>query len=234
MGSGISFVKYYSRGIDTMSLDRLTKSGIIAVIRKLNPTKTLYAIEALVKGGISGLEITIDSEDAMLLIKKAKKEFGYDAVIGAGTVLDGASAHKAIGAGAEFIFAPVLNQEIIAVSNRYGKVVIPGVMTPTEMLQAYEWGADAVKIFPASVLGPKFIKDIKGPLEHIPIVPTGGINLDNVDNYIRAGAIGVGIGGSLMNNQYIQDNDWDALTHLAKKYTEKVQNVRDNIKTKGL
>ncbi len=136
------------------------------------------------------------------------------------------SAREAIAAGAEFIFAPTLSQETIQVSNRYGKIVIPGVMTPTEMLQAYEWGADAVKIFPASVVGATFIKDVKGPLGHIPIIPTGGIHLDNAQDYIHAGAIAVGVGGSLMNKQYIKANDWAALTDLAKQFTEKVQQAR--------
>ncbi|MTW87426.1 bifunctional 4-hydroxy-2-oxoglutarate aldolase/2-dehydro-3-deoxy-phosphogluconate aldolase [Virgibacillus dakarensis] len=209
-----------------MSIDRLTKSGVIAVVRKLEPTKTLHVIEALIKGGITGLEITINSEDALHLINKAKKEFGSDAVVGAGTVLDGSSAGDAIRAGAEFVFAPTLSKETILVGNRYGKIVIPGVMTPTEMLQAYEWGAEAVKIFPASVLGPKFIKDVKGPLGHIPIVPTGGINLENVQEYISVGAIAVGVGGSLLKKQFIQDNKWEALTDLAKQFKEKVNEAR--------
>lgn len=209
-----------------MSIERLTSSGIIAVVRKIEPSKTLKVIESLVKGGVTGLEITIDSDDALSLIKKAKEEFGTEAVVGAGTVLDGIAARDAIAAGAEFIFAPTLSKETIQVSNRYGKIVIPGVMTPTEMLQAYEWGADAVKIFPASVVGSKFIKDVKGPLGHIPIVPTGGINLDNVGEFIRAGAIAVGVGGSLMNIQYIEDSNWEALTELAEQFTDTVKESR--------
>jgi 2-dehydro-3-deoxyphosphogluconate aldolase/(4S)-4-hydroxy-2-oxoglutarate aldolase len=208
------------------SLSSLTDSGIIAVVRRLDPTKTLKAIESLVNGGITGIEITVDSEGAIPLIQEAKREFGSDAVIGAGTILDGTSAREAILAGAEFIFSPTLSQETIEMSRRYGKVVIPGVMTPTEMLRAYEWGADAVKIFPASVLGPSFIKDVKGPLGHIPIVPTGGINLENLSAYIQAGAIAVGVGGSLMNPILIQENQWIELTDLAKQFVEEVKRAR--------
>src|SRR5699024_6223324 len=166
------------------------------------------------------------SENALFLIEKAKREFREEVIVGAGTVLNESSAQEAIQAGAEFIFAPTLNQKVIQVANHYEKIVIPGVMTPTEIYQAYEWGADAVKIFPASVLGSQFINDIKGPLGHIPIVPTGGIGLDNISDFMKEGVIAVGVGGTLMNKQYIQDNDWKALTDLANQFTEKVKKVR--------
>lgn len=207
-------------------LSRLLKSGIIAVVRKIEEDKVIQVIAALVEGGITGIEVTMDSANALNTISEAKKLFGDKAVIGVGTVLDGYSAHLAIQAGADFIFAPTLSQNTIAVSNRYGKIVIPGVFTPTEILQAYEWGADIVKVFPASVLGSQFIKDVSGPLGHIPMMPTGGISLENIEEYIKAGAVAVGVGGSLLNKEYIHNSEWDKLTDLARQYTEIVANAR--------
>src|SRR5699024_1223859 len=210
-------------------INKITKSGVIAVVRNLNYKQTLHVVESLVKGGITGIEITVSSNNAFDSIKDAKKQFGKEAIIGAGTVLDGETARKAIEKGAEFIFAPSLNKETIQVSNRYGKIAIPGVLTPTEIVKAYEWGADAVKIFPASALWPTFIKDIKTPLDYISIVPTGGITLDNVSEYIQAGAMAVGIGGSLINKQIIHERRWQEITNIAELYTNKVSLARENM-----
>lgn len=207
-------------------LNLLLKSGIVAVVRRVDEDKVMNVIRALVNGGITGIEVTLDSPNALHVIKEAKKEFESKAVIGAGTVLDGESALLAIQAGADFIFAPTLKEETVKVANRYGKISIPGVFTPTEMLQAYEWGADIVKIFPASVLGPNFIKDVKGPLGHIPMMPTGGINLENIAGYIKAGAIAAGVGGSLIKKELIENEQWDQLQHLAGEFTLKVKENR--------
>ncbi|WP_170006095.1 bifunctional 4-hydroxy-2-oxoglutarate aldolase/2-dehydro-3-deoxy-phosphogluconate aldolase [Bacillus fonticola] len=207
-------------------LNTIVESGVVAVVRRIEKEKVMNVISALVEGGITGIEMTMDSENVLETIAEAKATFSDRAVIGAGTVLDGESARLAIQAGAEFIFAPTLKQETITVANRYGKIAIPGVFTPTEILQAYEWGADIVKVFPASVLGSKFIKDVKGPLGHIPMMPTGGIDLDNIQEYIKAGAIAAGVGGSLLNKELIQQGKWDELTQLARQYVEKVAEAR--------
>ncbi|WP_075618828.1 bifunctional 4-hydroxy-2-oxoglutarate aldolase/2-dehydro-3-deoxy-phosphogluconate aldolase [Paenisporosarcina indica] len=209
-------------------LNRLLESGVVAVVRKIEADKVMDVIAALVEGGITGIEVTIDSPNAFHVISEAKKLFGEKAVIGAGTVLDGESAVRAIQAGAEFIFAPTMSRDTIAVANRYGKIVIPGVFTPTEILQAYEWGADIVKVFPASVLGSQFIKDVRGPLGHIPMMPTGDIGLENIQEYIKAGAVAAGVGGSLLNKEYIQNGEWDKLSGLARQYKEKVTEARVN------
>lgn len=211
----------------TKQLDQLISSGIVAVVRKVRSDRTMQVIESLVAGGVSGIEITVDSEDAFKHIKEAKKQFGHQSVIGAGTVLDGHTAQSAIHAGAEFIFAPTLNKETIQVANRYGKIVIPGVFTPTEMLQAYEWGADVVKVFPANVLGSSFIKGVRGPLGHIPVMPTGGISLDNVAEFIKAGSVALGVGGSLIRKDYIENQDWESLKNLAVSYVKSVQTARN-------
>ncbi|MDW0116188.1 bifunctional 4-hydroxy-2-oxoglutarate aldolase/2-dehydro-3-deoxy-phosphogluconate aldolase [Sporosarcina thermotolerans] len=210
-------------------LSKTLESGAVAVVRRIEEEKVIKAIEALVEGGITGIEVTLDSPNALQTIKEAKRLFGDKAVIGAGTVLDGNAANLAIQHGADFIFAPTLSQETIAVANRYGKIAIPGVFTPTEILQAYEWGADVVKVFPASVLGSQFIKDVRGPLGHIPMMPTGGINLDNVSEYIKAGAVAAGIGGSLLDKNFIANNEWDKLADLARQYVAKIAEARNSV-----
>lgn len=209
-------------------LTKTLESGVVAVVRKIEEEKVIHVISALVEGGITGIEVTMDSPNALETIKEAKQLFGDKTVIGAGTVLDGNAANIAIQHGADFIFAPTLNHDTIAVANRYGKIAIPGVFTPTEILQAYEWGADVVKVFPASVLGSQFFKDVRGPLGHIPMMPTGGINLDNVSEYIKAGAVAAGVGGSLLNKDFIANNEWDKLTDLARQYVTKIAETRNN------
>ncbi|MCD8511693.1 MAG: bifunctional 4-hydroxy-2-oxoglutarate aldolase/2-dehydro-3-deoxy-phosphogluconate aldolase [Bacillus sp. (in: Bacteria)] len=203
------------------TMEFLLGPKVVAVIRKVDRDKVMSVIEALIEGGITGIEITLDSDDALGAIKEAKEKFAGRAGVGAGTVLSGEQAQAAIDAGADFIFAPTLSKETIEVTKRHGKIAIPGVFTPTEMQQAYEWGADMVKVFPASVVGPQFVKDVKGPLGHIPIVVTGGIGVDNFKDFLNAGAVAVGVGGSLLNKEFIANGQFGKLTELAKEYTGK-------------
>lgn len=147
-------------------------------------------------------------------------------MIGAGTVLDSTSAQLAISKGADFILSSNFKPDVVKASLRYGKVVIPGVMTPTEMMNAMESGADMVKIFPASVLGVKFIKDVKGPFPQVPIIPTGGINVDNVASYIEAGVEAVGAGGSLVNKSAIMNSDFDSIKKTATQFVERIRDAR--------
>jgi 2-dehydro-3-deoxyphosphogluconate aldolase / (4S)-4-hydroxy-2-oxoglutarate aldolase len=214
-------------------LDKMLQSGIVAVIRKIERQQISDVISALVEGGITGIEVTVDSEDAFGAISEAKKRYGSSAVIGAGTVLDGETAKMAIHAGADFLFSPTLCEETIRVSNRYGKIAIPGVFTPTEIIKAYEWGADLVKVFPASVLGPEFIKDVRGPLPHVPMMPTGGITLDNVADYIRAGAVAAGVGGSLLKKELLISRDMRGLTELADQFVTIIKNTRSSTTIKN-
>ncbi|GEL77793.1 bifunctional 4-hydroxy-2-oxoglutarate aldolase/2-dehydro-3-deoxy-phosphogluconate aldolase [Tenuibacillus multivorans] len=207
-------------------LRKIKESGIVAVVRQIDPDKVHHVIDAIVEGGVAGIEVTVDSEQAFDVIREAKKRLGDRAVVGAGTVLDGHAAYRAIESGAEFIFAPTLKRETLEVANRYGKIAIPGVFTPTEILQAYEWGADIVKIFPASVLGPKFIKDVRGPLGHIDMMPTGGVNVDNVGEFIQAGACAAGIGGSLLKKDLIQQEEYEQLKTLAQDFVKQVKQAR--------
>jgi len=153
-------------------------------------------------------------------------------VIGAGTVLDSTSAQLAISKGADFLLSPNFNPEVVKTALRYGKVVVPGVMTPTEMMNAIECGADMVKIFPASVLGIQFIKDVKGPFPQIPIIPTGGISLDNVGSFIEAGVEAVGAGGSLINKEAINRSDVGLIKETAIQFVDKVKQARLKIDSK--
>jgi len=201
-------------------LQTLTKGGIIAVIRRIQAEKVEEIADALVSSGITALEITVDSADSYEIINKLSRRFEGKAVVGAGTVLDGYAAYQAIHSGAEFIFSPTLNIETIRTTLRYGKISIPGVMTPTEALTAIEHGADAVKIFPASTIGNQFLKDLKAPCPQIPMIPTGGINLENIESFIQNGAISVGIGGNLIKG------DYDFIKENAAKYVNKVKEAR--------
>lgn len=211
-----------------LAVDQIIECGIVAVIRKIPVTKVYQTIDALVAGGVKAIEVTLDSENALEVINNLRKKYDKDVIIGAGTVLDGEGAYNAISNGAQFIFAPTLSAETIKVAKRYNKVAIPGVFTPTEILKASELGADIVKIFPGSVLGPQFVKDVRGPLHHIKMMPTGGITLENLGSYIKAGAVAVGVGSSLLNKKLIETEDWDALTALAKAFVQEVQQARNS------
>jgi 2-dehydro-3-deoxyphosphogluconate aldolase / (4S)-4-hydroxy-2-oxoglutarate aldolase len=207
-------------------LQRLLESGVIAVIRRIPEEKVEAVAESLIAGGVTALEVTVDSQGAFATIRKLTQKFGDQAVIGAGTVIDSESARLAISSGAEFILSPSLHQDVIRTALRYGKVVIPGVMTPTEMITAIEWGADMVKIFPAAGLGVQYIKDIKAPFPHIPVVPTGGVNLDNVAAFIQAGVAAVGIGGNLVDRKAIEASDFGKIQETAEKYVAAIREAR--------
>lgn len=211
---------------------RFIESGVIAVIRKCDPESILPLAHALLQGGVIALEITMESPGSLEMIESLRNEFNDEVIVGAGTVLDGETAKMAIAAGAEFILSPSINQQMIEVTKRYGKLCVPGAMTPTEILTAYEKGADMVKVFPAGSLGPNYLKDVKGPLGHIPLIPTGGVGLENVAEFIKAGAIAVGVGGSLIDRDSIKNRDFTMIKERARKFMEKVQIAKENEKRK--
>lgn len=208
-------------------LEKLLSSGIVAVVRKVDPSKVNFLTKAFIEGGISGIEITIDSKDSLNKIYELKEEYGQEVIIGAGTVVNKNEAKEAIEAGADFIFSPILDRETIEYTKEQRTIMIPGVFSPTEIYQGYLWGADVVKVFPASVLGPKFIKDVNGPLGHIPKMPTGGIDLNNIEKFIKAGSVAAGVGGSLVNKSLIEAEQWEELSKLASEYVQKVGKCRD-------
>lgn len=207
-------------------LQKITESGVIAVIRRV-PSEFIEQIaESLVDGGVTALEVTVDTPGAFEAIARLSKSCKDRAVVGAGTVIDGESARLAIQSGADFIFSPSLHQEVIRTALRYGKVAVPGVLTPTEMITAIEWGADMVKVFPAASFGVKYIKDIKAPFPHIPIVPTGGVTLDNVTSFIGAGVAAVGIGGNLVNATATEPEDFAQIRQMAAAYVAAIKQAR--------
>jgi 2-dehydro-3-deoxyphosphogluconate aldolase/(4S)-4-hydroxy-2-oxoglutarate aldolase len=203
----------------------LLDTKVVAVIRVDNADELVDTAIALNKGGVKALEITVTSPGAIDAIKEAGKRLGSEAIVGVGSVLDPETARMAILAGAQFVVGPAFSRELIEMCQRYSVVCIPGAYTPTEIVQAWQAGADFVKIFPASSLGPSFIKDIKGPLPQVRVTPTGGINLENAAEFIKAGASFVGVGGALVTKKLIAEKKWDELTALAKQYIDAVKDV---------
>lgn len=207
-------------------LKQIEESGIIAVIR-LNDTKKLNdIIQALSKGGVKALEITMTTPNAIEVIKTVSAEVGDDFLVGAGTVLDPETARLTILAGAQFVVGPILNLKMIHLVHRYDKVVIPGAFTPTEIMKAWDAGADVVKVFPATALGPKYFKDVHGPLPQVKLTPTGGVSLNNAAEFIKSGACCLGVGTALIDKQFVADSDWDSLTKLAAAFIEEIKKGR--------
>jgi len=208
------------------TINKLQETGIVAVIRAQNGDEAVKIARAVKKGGIKGLEITMTVPGAVDVISELSKEFeGEEIIIGAGSVLDAETARTCIQAGAEYIVSPSFNEEMVKLANRYQKPVIPGAMTVTEVVKAMEAGADLVKIFPASLFGPKIIKAIKGPVPQAPLLPTGGVSLDNVAEWIKAGSAAVGVGSSLTAGA--KTGDFDKVTQTAAAFVEKIAKARE-------
>lgn len=207
-------------------LSKIEESGVVAVVRLNDSEKLPQIIDALAKGGVRALEITMTTPNAIDIIKEASQNLSDDFIIGVGTVLDQETARMAILVGAEFVVSPVLNISLIKMVNRYGKVMICGAFTPTEINAAWENGADVVKVFPATALGPKYFKDINGPLPQIKLTPTGGVTLENTAEFIKVGASCVGVGSALLDKKMIAENDWSGLIKLAEKFCAEVRKGR--------
>lgn len=207
-------------------LQQIIDSGVVAVIRVDSADQLVGICEAMAAGGVRGVEITMTSPGALDAINVAAKALRGKAIIGAGSVLDPETARMAILAGADFIVGPVVNLEMIAMCKRYGTMVIPGAFTPTEILTAWQAGADVVKVFPATKLGPSFIKDVRGPLPQVRLTPTGGVDINSLGEFLKAGAVFVGVGTALVNKKYVADKNWDALTELAAEYVAAARAAR--------
>ncbi|KKI89925.1 2-dehydro-3-deoxyphosphogluconate aldolase [Bacillus sp. SA1-12] len=195
-------------------LSSILENKLIAIIRGANPENIVSIAKALHGGGVNMIEITMNSPKALAGIEAVTAELGDQVLVGAGTVLDPETARAAILAGAKFILSPTVNPETINMTKRYGAVSIPGAFTPTEILSAYESGGDIIKVFPAT-LGPSYIKDIRGPLPQIPLLPTGGVDVSNIQDYLKAGAAGCGIGSALVNTK--QEITADYLEKISEK-----------------
>lgn len=210
-------------------LRRIVDSGVVAVLRGIESGTAVEIAEALHAGGVDTVEITADTPGAIEMIGDLASAFeDTEVVVGAGTVLDAETATAAIRTGAQFVVSPTLEPEVIETCNRYGVVCAPGVLTPTEALDAVEYGADLVKVFPASSVGPGHIASIRGPLGQLPIVPTGGVDLDNAADFIEAGALAVGVGSALVDHDAVEAGDYDALTETARAFVEAVDGARQN------
>jgi len=208
------------------TLDQLVTTGVIAVIRADSGAQLVNVCRALAAGGVSACEITMTTPGAIEAIAQASRELGDAALVGAGSVLDAPTARAAILAGARFIFSPVLNLEVIEMAHRYDCVAVPGALTPTEILAAWSAGADVVKVFPANHFGPQYLKDIHGPLPQVKLTPTGGVDLTTAADWIKAGAVAVGVGSSLVKKDLISGAKWDELSGLAKQYVDIVAAAR--------
>lgn len=217
-------------GTNLELINQIKDNGIVAVIRGAKPENIVSIAKALKEGGVKTLEITVETPKVLKLIEEVSTELGDEVIVGAGTVLDPETARAAIMAGAKFIFSPTVNVDTIKLTKRYGVISIPGALTPTEILTAYENGADIIKVFPANAFGPSYLKDIHGPLPQIPLMPTGGINLNNAQDYILAGAVALGVGSSLVNTK--KEMNQTTLLELKDKAFQFVQLVKQARSTK--
>lgn len=204
----------------------MVESGVTAVIRAKDSSQLLKVAEAIEAGGVVSIEVTMTTPNALAVISEVAKKMGDRCLIGVGTVLDPETARAAILAGAEFVVSPALNLDTIKLCRRYSKTVIPGAFTPTEILTAWEAGADFVKVFPATALGPGYIKDLKAPLPQVELVPTGGVTAENTADFIRAGAAMVAAGSSLVEKKALAEGKFDVITKTAQKFAAAVKSAR--------
>lgn len=206
-------------------LRRMTQSGVVAVVRADSSEQALQIAEACRKGGVNAIEVTFTIPGASKVIEDLTKTYkGDEMIVGAGTVLDPETARIAILAGAQYIVSPSLNLETVKLCNRYQIPIMAGAMTIDGVVAAMESGVDVVKIFPGEAFGPSFIKAIKGPLPQAPLMPTGGVSLDNVDEWIKVGCVAVGIGSNLTGGA--KSGDYQLITDTARKFVEKVKEAR--------
>ena len=212
---------------DRRQLRQVLDSGIVAVVRSQSSEQLVEVVRALADGGVTVAEITMTVPGALDVIKQVRAALGDRVLLGAGTILDPETARAAILAGAEYIVAPTLNLEVIRLCQRYDKLVMPGAFTPTEILAAWEAGADIVKVFPADVMGPAFFKAIKGPLPQIRVMPTGGVDLTTAATFLKAGACCLGVGSQLVEPKAVAERNFDRIRDLARQYVEVVKQFRE-------
>jgi 2-dehydro-3-deoxyphosphogluconate aldolase/(4S)-4-hydroxy-2-oxoglutarate aldolase len=203
-------------------LERIRDERLVAIVRLAERADLVSVAGALLAGGISVLEFTMTTPGALDAMTRCRLELGDRAVVGAGTVLDAEDARRCLDGGAQFIVSPGIEPEVIQITRDGGALTLPGALTPTEILTAWHAGADIVKVFPARTLGPRYIADLKGPLPHIPLMPTGGVDKTNAADYLRAGAVGVGVGGSLISVSDVRKEDWEGISERARELVRAV------------
>jgi 2-dehydro-3-deoxyphosphogluconate aldolase / (4S)-4-hydroxy-2-oxoglutarate aldolase len=205
---------------------QIEQLGIVAVIRLRDPGKLRAVVDAIVAGGVRALEVTMTVPGAVELIRGLAPTLPDGFLLGAGTVIDAATARAVIDAGAQFVISPVFRREVIAACHQRGVPVAPGCFTPTEILDAHDAGADIVKVFPATTLGPQYIKDVRAPLPQLKLMPTGGVSPDNAGDWIRAGAVAVAAGSSLLDAKAIESGRFDVITANARRFVDNVAAAR--------
>src|ERR1700675_210193 len=207
-------------------LRRVLDCGIVAVVRSPDSSLLVEVARALADGGVTVVEITMSVPNALEVLRQVRQALGDRVLLGAGTVLDPETARAVLLAGAEYLVAPTINLDVIRLCRRYDKLVMPGAFTPTEVLTAWEAGADIVKVFPADVVGPAFFKAIRGPLPQIRIMPTGGVDLKTAATFLQAGACCLGVGSQLVDPEAVAQGNFDRIRELARKYAAIIKQVR--------
>lgn len=200
--------------------------GVVAVIRADSSEQLMDVARALVQGGVTAMEVTMTTPNALAVIECVTRELGDQILMGVGTVLDTETCRMALLAGAQFVVTPVLKPDVIALCNRYSIPIVSGAYTPTEALTAHEAGADFIKIFPADGLGPNYIKALKAPLPQLQIIPTGGVDVNTAGDFIRAGCAAVAAGSSLVSKEILKSGDWAKLSETAQAFVRAVADAR--------
>ncbi|HEY2783428.1 MAG TPA: bifunctional 4-hydroxy-2-oxoglutarate aldolase/2-dehydro-3-deoxy-phosphogluconate aldolase [Fimbriiglobus sp.] len=208
------------------TLSRILASGLVAVVRAPSPDGLVEVIRALADGGIAAAEVTLTVPNAFHVLRAAKAALGDRIVLGVGTVISAEDGQRAVDAGAEFLVAPTFNPEVVRLAQLLDVVVMPGAFTPTEILAAWNAGADVVKVFPAEVVGPAFFRAMRGPLPHVKLMPTGGVDLSTAAAFLKAGAVCLGVGSQLVDPALIRERAFERITDLARKYVRIVQESR--------
>jgi 2-dehydro-3-deoxyphosphogluconate aldolase/(4S)-4-hydroxy-2-oxoglutarate aldolase len=212
------------------ALERVLDRVIVAVIRAESPDLLVDVAEALLAGGVEVMEVTFTVPRAAQVIERVAARLGSRILLGAGTVLDPETARAAFLAGAEFVVSPTVNTAVIEMCRRYSKLVMPGAFTPTEVVTAWQAGADIVKVFPSDLVGPKYLKLLHGPLPHIRLMPTGGVNLNTAADFLAAGACALGVGSALVDQQALTNGDLKKIESLARQFVEVVRTRRGSAK----
>lgn len=207
-------------------LQHVLDLGLVAIIRAPSGEQLVEVSQALLEGGIDVIEVTFTVPGILDILKQVRAALGERILLGAGTVLDTESARAAILAGAEFLVTPTVNVEVIRLARRYDKLVMSGAFTPTEILTAWEAGADIVKVFPADIGGPAYLKAVHGPLPHVRLLPTGGVNLDTLGSFVKAGACAVGLGTALVEKEALERRDMARIRQQAAAFVQKMSDVR--------
>src|SRR5213079_295375 len=208
-------------------LQQVLDCGIVAVVRSPDSQQLVEVCRALADGGVTVVEITMTVPNALDVLRQVRQALGDRLLLGAGTVLDPETARAVLLAGAEYIVSPTLNLEVIRLCQRYDKLVMPGAFTPTEILTAWEAGADIVKVFPADCVGPAFFKALRGPLPQIRVMPTGGVDLTTATAFLKAGACCLGVGSQLVEPKAVAERNFDRIRDLARQYVSIVQKYRE-------